>query len=331
MRPKRLLLGLALATALAPSLWVRSELPKVKPSPLGVIAQVAHGAAQAGPFTLVGAWEIEGRGPLFGGFSTLVPLPGDRFLAGTDGGQKLIFTRPDRAGPPPILSAFGSKVDADKLLFDLESLTRDPVSGELWGGYEASNSIRRFGADLLPQGQVAPAAMADWGANSGPEAFARLADGRFLAIEERSTGWNSEIHRALVFAGDPVEGAEPEALTVAVPGGYRPVDMLAAPDGKVLVLLRDFALGLPPTFSTAIAVLEPDTIAPGATVRLALLAELGEAFPADNYEGMALTEDVDGVHLWLVSDDNFMDYQHSYLLKLRWEDQSQRQRQKARE
>jgi hypothetical protein len=44
---------------------------------------------------------------------------------------------------------------------------------------------------------------------------------------------------------------------------------------------------------------------------------------------MALTDDGDGRHLWLISDDNLMSYQNTYLLKLRWDRECARQ--KARE
>ena len=57
-----------------------------------------------------------------------------------------------------------------------------------------------------------------------------------------------------------------------------------------------------------------------------LLAELGKSIPRDNYEGLTLTEDADGQHVWLISDDNFMSFQRTLLLKLRWQT-----REKARE
>ena len=56
------------------------------------------------------------------------------------------------------------------------------------------------------------------------------------------------------------------------------------------------------------------------------LAELGKTIPRDNYEGLTLTEDADGQHVWLISDDNFMSFQRTLLLKLRWQT-----REKARE
>ncbi len=329
MRPRRLLMTLALAAALAPSLWLRSEAPRVKASPFGHIEPLAHQAATAGPFRLEGAWEISGSGSMFGGFSALITLPGDRFLAGTDGGRKLVFLRPDRPGPPALFSRFGTKADVDKLVVDLEALTRDPDTGVVWGAYEASNAIRRFGADLAPQGKVRPRAMREWGLNSGAEAFTRLPDGRFLAVEERAEGWGSEIHKAVLFAGDPLEDKAPRILQLAVPGNYRPVDMIATGDGRVLVLLRELVISLPPGFRTAIGEFDVADVKQDARVKLRVLAELGDGFPHDNYEGLAITQDDGAPHVWLVSDDNFMTYQRSLLLKLRW-DQRRDQRQKAR-
>ena len=73
---------------------------------------------------------------------------------------------------------------------------------------------------------------------------------------------------------------------------------------------------------------EVDVDSPNADgiVAARMLAEFGAAIPRDNYEGLAVTEDADGMHLWLISDDNFMSFQRTMLLKLRWQP-----REKARE
>ncbi|MDG5748018.1 esterase-like activity of phytase family protein [Qipengyuania sp. XHP0207] len=332
MRRKRLLLGLALAAALAPSLWVRSELPPAPRDPAAAITAVQTGSARAGPLELVGAWEITGRGRHFGGFSALLALPGGRLLAGTDGANKLVFQRPDReVRTPPRFTRFGAEDDADKLAYDLESLAYDPVAGIIWGGYEGSNAIRRFGRDLQPQTFVSIPEMQDWGENSGPEAMVRMGDGRFLVIEEDRLRWSRNSHRALLFDDDPLKAKRPARLRIEVPYDYSPVDMSPLGTDRVVVLLRDFSVGLPLRFRTAIAVLDTADLAEGKVVELELVTELGDDFPQDNYEGLTLTQDADGTHLWLVSDDNLMSYQHSYLLKLRWDEAATPQRKKARE
>jgi hypothetical protein len=326
MRFKRLFMVCLLAAAIAPGTWLRSEVPPERPSLVKAIATLEAGHASAGPLVLDQAWEITGGGPLFGGFSALLSLPDDRFVAGSDAGAKLIFTRPDRRGEPPRLDRFGGEDDPDKYAVDLESLTRDPESGRIWGGYEWYQAIRRFDSDFVVRGKVRPRAMAGWGNNSGAEAFVRLPDGRFLVIEERAADGDTGRHRALLFAGDPVEGAAVDRLFVTVPDGYRPVDMTQVDDRRIAVLLRKVEFGLPPRFITGIALMDMTDLAPRAVVDLRLLAELGEGFPPENYEGMAVTRDAGKTHLWLISDDNFMHYQRTLLLKLRWQT-----REKARE
>ncbi|MBX7482180.1 esterase-like activity of phytase family protein [Qipengyuania qiaonensis] len=326
MRYNHLLLACLLALAIAPGTWLRTEIPLEEPSFVEAIATVEVGKAQAGPLVLEHAWEITGSGPLFGGFSALLSLPDDQFVAGSDAGAKLVFTRPDRRGTLPRLTRFGGDDDPDKNAVDLESLTRDPETGWIWGGYEWDQAIRRFDPDYVPRGKVRPRAMADWGSNSGAEALIRLPDGNFLVIEEGSFNDDTVHHQALLFAGDPFESRPPELLFVNVPEDYRPVDMTQLDDHRIAVLLRGFEFDLPPRFSTAIAVMDIADIAPGATVDLHLVAELGEDFPADNYEGMAVTRDAGKTYLWLMSDDNFMQYQRTLLLKLLWQT-----REKARE
>ncbi len=325
MRPRRLLLGLVLAAGLAPSLWVRTDPPPPNVSPFAQIRPLDAGNAIAGPFALAGAWRITGESDFFGGFSALTSLPGERMLAASDGGYKLVFVRPDRRGAPALLSRFGAPYDGEKVAYDLESLTRDPDSGLIWGGYEGSNAVRRFGPDLLPQGFRAIPEMSDWGDNSGAEAFVRLPDGRFLALEESPSG-RGGAHSALLFAGDPLRSPSPDRLVVEIPDGYRPVDLALGDDARLLILLRRLVISIPPDFDTAIASIDIADLEPGIRIEADLLAKLGSAFPSDNFEGMTVTNDAYGTHIWLVSDDNFMSYQSTLLLKLRWN-----QRQKARE
>ncbi len=328
MRRKRLVLAAAIAVSLTP-VWLRTPVSTGPVDTSGRLVAVDTGPATAGPFTLAGAWTIEGSAPMFGGFSALAMLPDGRLLAGTDGGRKLVFTRPDRAAQVVELSPFGPPTDVNKIGADLEALTTDPVTGTIWGAYESSNTIRRFDAELREDGAFRPSAMRDWGYNTGAESLARLADGRFLGIEESAREFRGRPHRALLFPSDPLSGDMPLEFEVLVPGDYRPVDAVALGDGVLLVLLRDLRFGLPPRFGTAIALIDLADVRAGDRNSLHIIAELGESFPHDNYEGMALSEDADGRHLWLISDDNLMSYQSTYLLKLRWN--GERARQKARE
>jgi hypothetical protein len=68
-----------------------------------------------------------------------------------------------------------------------------------------------------------------------------------------------------------------------VPGGYRPVDLIAVDEDRALVLLRELVFGFPPRFATAIGELDTRSITEGMQVDVTLLARLGDGFPADNY------------------------------------------------
>lgn len=327
MRRSRFLLAALLAAALAPGTWVRMPEPPGNVGQRVTITPRAASPGGAGPFKLVGAWQLTGDRAHFGGFSALVTLDAEHFLAGSDTGRRLLFERPDRSRRPGTLGSFFDERDEEtKVGRDLESLAFDPASGTLWGGYEFRLSIVRFGKDFLRDAEVRPAGMRDWEANAGPEALVRLADGRFLVVEERPRKWRGHHHVALLFATDPMRDARPENLVIDIPAGYRPVDATPLDAGRALVLLRNVAWGIPPRFETALALLDVDRRDPYGIVEARLLAKFGAAIPQENYEGLAITEDTDGRHVWLISDDNFMLFQRTLLLKLAWQT-----REKARE
>ncbi|QYJ07365.1 esterase-like activity of phytase family protein [Qipengyuania flava] len=326
MRPSRLILGTMLACALAPGTWWRAPEPPRTFEQLTTIMPLDLGVRRSGPFTLLAGWEMAGDPFRFGGLSALVALDEERFLSGTDGGLLLAFERPDRSDEPGVLSVIGEGESAAKLGRDLESLAVDQATGTVWAGYEFRNAILRLDANLDPDEEVQPEEMEEWGENAGPEALVRLADGRFLVIEERAQSWRSTLYNALLFDGDPVEASAPERATIRLPEGYRPVDATATEEGRALVLLRRVEWGVPPIFHSALAEVDTRKTGDDGTLDVRILTVFGTAIPQDNYEGLAITRDPDGTHVWMVSDDNFMTLQRTLLLKLRWD-----QREKARE
>ncbi|MBT8426732.1 MAG: esterase-like activity of phytase family protein, partial [Erythrobacter sp.] len=327
-----LLAGL-LALALAPGTFVRSEiLPPDFHSPVA-IAALDFEPATSGPLVLDGAWKLTSANDHFGGYSALIAWKKDEFLAANDAGRLMHLPRPDRTSAAPRLDKFLNFERADKSHVDVESLTFDPKSGEVWAGLEWAQQIIRFSPRLQMRAQVRPDEMKGWGGNSGPESLVRLKDGRFVVIEEQASG--KGLHEALVFPHDPTTGVEPVRFTFQARPGYRPADATLLPNGKMAVLLRGFRLALPPRFPALLVIADPEAIREGKVLDSRFLARIDRPFPSDNYEGLAVTAERDGIwNLWLISDDNFASYQNTLLIKLRWDvgggRKSAQARQKAR-
>lgn len=206
----------------------------------------------------------------------------------------------------------------DKRMFDAEAVTRDPASGTMWVAYEQDNRILRI--DVGGSIRAAnPPAMRQWPTNSGPEAFVRLMDGRFIVLAEHRARWWGSGGPGLLFPGDPQAGEPPLRFTFAGPDGYVPVDMGQLPDGRVLVLLRALLYRMPPRFSGALLLADPEEIRQGTVWSGRIVARLDPPLPSDNYEGLAIVPGKDGeVALWIISDDNVAVTQRTLLLKLRW-------------
>ncbi|MBO9517832.1 MAG: esterase-like activity of phytase family protein [Porphyrobacter sp.] len=328
----RLFLLLIVALALTPGTWVRST-PGVSVEDNRqalTITALPLTVRKLGEFDVVGVWELDSHNSRFGSYSALAMLDSGRLLAISDRGNRLEFTPPGSGAPQPQFGSLMGRNISDKTYLDAESVTRDPASGRLWVGFEQSNSIARFDAKLNAEGSVRPPAMRNWGGNTGPEAMARLVDGRFLVLAETSPGWLSDDSPALLFPDDPVEGSTPQEFRFARPEGFRPVDIAQLPDGRVLILLREVKWRLPPRFAGKLMVADPAQIHSGATWSGEVVANLDDPLPTDNYEGLAVTQASDGtIVAWLISDDNSASFQRTLLMKLEWKSGAQIQ-QKAR-
>lgn len=282
------------------------ETEKLKPLPDGLILQ--------------GAWQLQGRDDHFGGYSALVYLGKRRFLAGSDRGRQLQFTDPSREHPKPEMGWLAPNPNqADKADVDIESLTYDPESGQVWAGYEYANAIERLNPDLTLSKRVTPPAMRDWPGNGGPEAMVRLKDGRFIVLAETRSGWLDTTGPGLLFPRDPISGVKPIAFRFAAPPGYLATDMTELPDGRVLILARRLLLPFPLRFSAKLILADPADIADGRRWSGKEIARLDGSVPMDNYEGITIVPLADGaVNIWLISDDNTSALQRTLLLKLRW-------------
>ena len=285
---------------------------------------------RVGALTYLGGVRLTSRDPAFGGYSSLSVTPGaggNAFTLLSDGGNILRFTMGADWQPRDIRTAeipAGPGTGWDKRDRDTESLV--VAGGHAWAGYERDNGIWRFDANFLRrQGAVHPRAMKRWPDNGGPEAMARLPDGRFVVISEEAhvpprwwRGSNPARLRtrdALIFAGDPVASGPPSRFAYVVHGRYDVSDAAALPGGDLLVLERRFRL--PFRWSAMVTRVVARDVRPGGIARSSVLATLDAPLIHDNFEGLAVTHEGAATILWLVSDDNQMFPQRTLLLKFR--------------
>ena len=272
-------------------------------------------APYLGPFRLEAGWRIESGHYLASGFSSMVPQPDGRILAFSDAGGYMRFSPPPGAGeraPQVGWINFRPKRPAP-LYRDVESVAHDPATGRYWLGIEGRNEIVRTDAKLVKTDQVAPAALAEWGKNSGSEAMLRLGDGRFVVIRETTLSFlDSRLHEAVLFAGDPIAHPDGRKFLFEAPDNFSVVDMALLPDGRALILMRRLLWPLPMRFAGRIAVADPARIRPGQVWRSTPVASLASILPIDNFEaigveaGPAGSETTGRVTVWLMSDDNHM-------------------------
>lgn len=258
--------------------------------------------------------------PEFGGFSSIL-TDGHHFTLLNDGSEGIAFT----------LGADGS-LDAtrifslpaapgprwEKSFRDSESMTRDPNTGELWVGFETTNVVRRYAPGFARlEAQAAPPAMATWAENLGAESMVRLRDGRFLVIGEGAgTAGDTLARPMLIFTGDPTHRPQSVVrLHYLPPPGFSPTDAAELPDGRILIVNRHFALGT--GFTAALTLVPREAIQPGATITGREIARFATPAQHDNFEGVAAIQAADGLHLWIVADDNQNWFEQSLLLEFR--------------
>ncbi len=318
----RLFAPLLLIAALAPGLWLRSapRPPRDAGRPTLSYEKLATRTPDrwSGELRLVGAWRLTSESHRFGGYSALLATDGGTLTAISDVGFTLRMRRPGAPGGPEPRFGRVRTPNSRHRLPDIEAATIDPRSGRRWYAYEYTNQIRRFeSGDEGTSSVVAPPAMRDWPANGGPEAIARLPDGRFIVLSEDPPWFSAGERPGLLFPADPVSGVAPLQFGFRPPIGYAPSDMATLPDGRVVILLRTID-PLPPFFKAMLAVADPADIAAGREWRWRKLADLSGPVPRDNYEGLAIAPDATGVTLWVISDDNFTRFQRTLLLQLHW-------------
>ncbi|MBA4768551.1 MAG: esterase-like activity of phytase family protein [Porphyrobacter sp.] len=305
---RRLLAALAVAVLCAPGTWVRTTLSDKPPRDIAVTQVQGTGPTAAPDWQVGGVWHYKAKGLLFGGYSALLPLQGNRLRAFSDRASRITLMEPGRAGPAPrIARQLVAPEDANRL-WDIESATRDPQTGTYWLGYENHHTIHRFSNLNLLRGKRTLAGKVDWSDNSGAEAMVRLADGRFLILPEGN-------REGVLFPSDPVEGAPMQRFAFRNPApGYSVTDVTQLPDGRLLVLMRDVAFAYP-AFTCLLAI--GPVPRPGGVFAPQQVLTLDSAVPRENYEGLAVRPRADGrVDVWVISDDNLSLMQRTLLVKL---------------
>lgn len=315
MRRLILLAMLPLMATFAPlSLAKAPELPRrptlwAEPVPL---REDAAGARQLGGLTFLEGWWLRSAHPHFGGISAL-HMNGRNALALSDGGVLIRFELPTRAGRVPLrIEDLPDAPGPRKTQRDSEAMTVH--GGRAWVGFERKNAVFRYDMRTWrSEASAQPAAMRQWPLNSGSEAMIRLADGRFLIFSEgeRLTGGGTE---ALLFSGDPaLEKSKAVRLAYRAPEGYRITDAAELPDGRLMFLNRRISL-----FDGMLVKL---TIAPRQKLKANIvlsgadIAHFAAPVVTDNYEALSIGVENGRTILWIASDDNYMGFQRTLLLK----------------
>lgn len=280
------------------------------------------GRTMLGRLRFLGGLKLSSGDEAFGGFSSMT-VDGDRFTLLSDSGNIVGF----RMGRDlhPFAVTFGDLPDGPtgsqgKANRDSESMLRDSATGRIWVGFESANAIWRYAPGFARgEASVSPAPMHDWDVNGGPESMARLRDGSFVVIAETTPpAKGSKGRAALRFSGDPTaRGTTNYGFVFLPPPGYDPSDMVLLPDGRLLVLVR--RITLTDWFESKLLLVDPQTIAPGATLSGTEIAAFTGSVTRDNFEALAVTREAGATILWIASDDNREFVQQSLLMKFRLE------------
>ena len=272
---------------------------------------------RVGAMTLLGGWKLTSASRQFGGLSALA-VHGRELTAIGDAGSMLRF-RLGNFGRPYAASIAalppGCGRSDDKIWRDTESLAHDPTSGDWWVGYEWRNAVCRVSRDFATRrGLAAPPALRGWSKTAGPEAMMRLPDGRFVIVAENDPRRGS-TRPIVVFDRDPTDPAARFArFAWQPPAGYNPTEIAALPDGRWLMLVRRIALDT--LFTTQLLLIDPRARVGRRLPNGRVLARLEPPVIHDNFEGLSVTVESGRPIVWMISDNNFLDWQSTYLLKL---------------
>ena len=282
--------------------------------------------SRIGALTYLGGLSLTSPHRDFGGLSGLArgPVPG-MLIAVSDRGLWLSFrylrdadgrlTGITEARLEPLLDERGRPV-AGGARGDAEAVERDPDGGYVVS-FERQHRLWRYrvGQDpSRPPFAARAQPLASFGAdvslpaNGGIEALALLGAGSMLAVTEDASTPAGDLW------GWVIEGAS-SRLAYAPTGLFKPTDFALLPSGDVLANERRFTvLG---GAGARLQIIERAAIAPGARIEGSEIARLAPPLTVDNFEGLAVVPDRDGVLVFLLSDDNYNPFQRTRLLLFR--------------
>ncbi|WP_447757761.1 esterase-like activity of phytase family protein [Sphingopyxis fribergensis] len=312
---RRLLFAALIFLALGPLPGAAVRFPTDNFTQAATARPLVFAPETAGSMRFVRGWHLVSPHNRFGGFSALARTgPGAFVLIGDNGywtrlmldaGGAVSHVRigalPTPDGRPP-----------RKAMVDSEALFIDPESGKSWIALEGINQIWRLDADLATIESHRKLPAPRWPANSGPEAMARLADGRTVVFSEDADD-DPRGREALIYAGDPAApGPAPIRFFYDSDGRGLVSDAAPLPDGRILLVHR--RLGFDPVFTTTVAIADPADIAKDEVVHARTIGRVPVPL-AENYEGAAVSVEGGRTWLWLIADDNFNVWQRSLLLQ----------------
>ncbi|WP_374392171.1 esterase-like activity of phytase family protein [Sphingopyxis sp.] len=313
---RRLFLAALIFVAIGPALGARQVRPVVDTASQDIaVHALGYPAGRAGALRFVRGWRLSSSNAMFGGFSSLAVTGPDRFQLVADNGYWARFAvlpgdrvADARIGKIPVPGGNVGK----KSKSDVEALLFDPATGQSRVALEFVNEVWRLDPTLGRIESRAALPQPHWPKNSGPEAMARLPDGRIVIFSENADD-DPRGCEALLFEGDPsVPGTRAQRFYYDAEGKGAVSDATTLPDGRILLVHR--RVGFDPVFTTTVAIVDPADIRPGAVLRSRTIGRVPGAL-ADNYEGAAVTTDGARIFLWLVSDNNFNRWQRSLLVQ----------------
>jgi hypothetical protein len=274
-----------------------------------------------GRLRYLGGLELDSLNGRFGGMSSLkwrdgllhaVSDIGDWFtILPVERGGRLTGARVTTAGD--LLAADGSELQG-YLNGDAEGLAPDGDGGWLVSFEHEHKLLRyvRLGALAQDSGMNPVELFGPLESNNGIEAIARRNGRTFLCAERLATQAAANCQLRTAGGIEQVRLTGPEGLD---PETAFPVDADFAADGTLYVLFRSWSGG-----SDNRAAI----IARSPAGEVSTIATFVRPLTLDNYEGLALREEGGRTFLYIVSDENFRQYneparpetwQHTYLMK----------------